>query len=329
MNRGSDKKKGHDRRWTLSGQDESPPHIHGRRKSNSQSSSVPQIEKLEGKPRSNKLYRSKAESEKMKKLQESLITWAKNMLKNDQKYSVQNINDFNDGIILLAILHNYDSSLIDIDNFDTSNPVNNFETLFNIVESKFGINNIFDPTLIVSGNNPSGLTLYISMMKTKMETKNDSIDNRNYISEVKDSLNQFSNIIQTSRDKIEIDNKEVESLYSNDKFYEIKNQLKERYNEKESQIEKCMNFIFQLDSQNKALREQNIILQQKINILEDINKHDKIRTESVQKRLSFMNRLLSLSSLLTDNDLETYLKSHEDELKKKLIINEKDTVDTK
>lgn len=257
----------------------------------------------------------------MKKIQESLISWAKEMLDNNPNYNIQSINDFNDGVILLAILHKYDPTLIDFENFDKSNPVNNLETLFNIVEEKFNISNIFDPNLIINGANPSGLTLYISMMKKKMEMKNNT-PNHNYIDELKLSLNQFKKFIQTNKEKIESDNKEVEALSCNDELYESKNKLKEKCKESENQIEKCMNFICQLDLQNKALREQNIFLQQKLSAIEDINKHDQQRKESVEKRLSFMNRLLSLSSLLSDNELENYLKTHEDKLKNSIAEKE-------
>lgn len=88
--------------------------------------------------------------EKMRTQRSELLAWVREQVK-PYGIEVSGLESLADGVVFLALLNNYDPSILDFETFDKSDRHRTLEAALSIAEEELGIPNLLDVDSVIYG----------------------------------------------------------------------------------------------------------------------------------------------------------------------------------
>lgn len=250
-------------------------------------------------------------ADKMMKVKAGIVQWSKEVLKDSSDIKIENISDFYDGTVLLAILNTFDPTIISCDISDKSDALKNLETAFLKMEEVLNVPCLLDSSSVYKGDDNVGLLMYISMIKIKYDeltkASNPIEPTRTLIRDLKLFINKNLDQISSITREFEKKTDTFETLCTQDEFAKEKEFYEEKSNAMEDMLQQVLQLNSQIDNQNKALRDQNKLLTEKLTVLEEIVKQESSLKEKFEQELNTFTQLKTLSELIKEPDIVQYL----------------------
>jgi hypothetical protein len=238
--------------------------------------------------------------------------------------SINNWDCFKDGVVLIHLIHCCDSSAIDLEIFDTSDPLRTLEAAFDIAESKLGIPNLFDAKALMDskladrGPDLRTFILYVSHFRAVHHERHRA-DNpvktaQSLVAELKSLVTHKLSQVEHLREDFQHETQRMQALSSQDELHAERVYLQRRAQTMDRMMEMSRQLNSDLEAQNLALREQNRLLSEKISHLSKALENEKYEKEAVLVQMEMNERIKAMAELLEETDLDHYIELHKEEI---------------
>jgi cortexillin 1/2 len=226
---------------------------------------------------------AKIEGAQDKSYEEGVLLWVRQTLRNYTDLNISNFSSsFSDGKIFLALLKEYDSTLVDYAAFKKENKEENLETAFRIAESALKIPRLLNvKQLAAEQYDERSVALYVSLFlnafHTKMERNKMAADNTAIATQVKD--------LEMRLQKAERDKEELSKIRNGleSRVNELQTLLNEQRRVNEELLRSNNNLKVEMDelrTQFATAKEKETYLEQKAAVLKQmLDKETEEKTE--------------------------------------------------
>lgn len=264
--------------------------------------------------------------EKLEHTSSSVLAWAKERLSAYKHVSADTWEQFKDGVALIHLIHECDNTLIDLENFDTSDPLRTLEAAFDIAEKKFGIPNLFDAKtfmdakLAEKGPDIRVFSLYVSHFRVayteRHRASNPVQTAQGLVAELKALVARKVNQVELLNNEFQDQTLRMAALSSKDELQAERTYLNKRAITLDKMIEMSRQLNSELEAQNLALREQIRLLNDKITTLTKSVDQEKQEKEAALRELEIQERIKAMAELLQETDIDKYIELHKEEIEK-------------
>jgi ribosomal protein S15P/S13E len=270
-------------------------------------------------------YTTLVTREKLDRASREILAWAQNALLSSYKsITLDSWDHFKDGTALIHLIHYCDPSILDLEDFDMSDPLRTLEAAFSMAETKLGIPNVFDAKALMDarlGNHGPDLRtfiLYLSHFRTAYNERhmsnNPLTSARSVLADLQAlvcrKVAQVAQLGESFQDECD----RLTALSTKDELHLEREYLHKRSITMDKMMEMSRQLTSELEAQNLSLREQNRLLTEKISHLTRAVEQEKQEKDAALARMEMNERIQAMAELLEEPDLDKYIESHKEEI---------------
>jgi len=278
-------------------------------------------------------YATIVSREKLERANQSVLGWARSVISvvgvspsHQPPPQISGWDSFKDGVAFLHLIHLCDNSIINLDEFDTSDPIRTLEAAFDIAETFLGVPNVFDPKsffdskLLDNGPDARTLFIYLSHFRTVYQERNRA-DNptttaQHLVADLKNLVSRKVSQVEAIADEFENQTLRLVALSTRDELHAEKEYLQQRALTMDKMMEMSIQLNSELESQNLSLREQNRLLNENVTLLKKAVELHKTEKDAALAQLDMVERMKAMAELLQEPDLDKFIELHMEEIEK-------------
>lgn len=269
-------------------------------------------------------YTTLVSKEKLDRSSRELMQWVQKTLVGTQKADITSWDAFKDGIALILLINVCDSTILNIEEFDMSDPLRTLEAAFDIAECRLGVPNLFDAKALIdarlSDNGPDLKTflLYIthfrSIILERQRSDNPVSATLSLVADLKRLVERKVNHVELLNDEFQEHTHRLSALASQDELQAERTYLQQRALKMDKMMEWGRQLNSELEAQNLALRDQTRLLNDKIAHLSRALEQEKNEKEAALAQVAMVERIKAMAELLNEPDLDKFIEQHKEEI---------------
>ena len=270
-------------------------------------------------------YATIVSKEKLERANHPTLQWVRERMAPFRlPHSIDNWDCFKDGVVLIHLIYCCDSSIINLEAFDMSEPLRTLEAAFDVAERQLGIPNLFDAKSLMDskladrGPDLKTFILYISLFKAvhseRHRAENPVKTTHSMLADLKNLVSRKLAQVERLNDEFQHQTQRMQALSTHDELQAERLYLQRRALTMDRMMEMSRQLNSDLEAQNLALREQNRLLSEKISHLSKALENEKHEKEAVLAQMEMTERIKAMAELLQETDLDHYIELHKDEI---------------
>jgi ribosomal protein S15P/S13E len=296
---------------------------HGER-SNKRSSANARVSPRTDKKQPASAYTTIVSREKLDRSSKDMLSWSQKALSRYKSVSLDSWDHFKDGVALIHLIHYCDSSIVDLEEFDMSDPLRTLEAAFDLAETRLGIPNLLDAKLLMDsrltdrGPDLRTFILYLSHFRTAYDERhragNPLTTTQSILADLKSLVNRKVAQVELLNEEFQHHTDRLTALAVRDELQAERTYLQQRAVTMDKMMEMSRQLNSELEAQNLALRDQNRLLTDKITHLNRALEQEKHEKDAALAQMEMSERIKAMAELLEEPDLDKYIEMHKEEI---------------
>jgi len=229
-----------------------------------------------------------------------MLDWCRNLLSSYEDIVIESWDSFQDGKALLALVEQFDSSLVNYRGFDKSDPMKNAKHALQLAEEKIKIpSELIDPEELVTGQiSDKNLVLYSTLFYNAFSDKN-SLTSRESLIRRLHQLEEQIEVVLGEKEGLEYKKTSLEEKKS-----KLTNELDIITTERDEILNWKSTTLEEIERERKSLQERILELEENLNMLQFASSDSTTRLQQINEKIKNERDDLMKNKIRLKNDKE-------------------------